>query len=68
MIDATAIAVPNLENSGTDEYLRHEYGYPPNWLDTLDNLRTVGDQLPGIVVRSDDDGLEVSLKILKNRH
>jgi penicillin-binding protein 1A len=51
---------------GTDEYLAApEYGYPPNWLDTLDNLRAVGDQLPGIVVRSDDDGLEVLTKDLE---
>lgn len=36
--------------AGTDEYLAApEYGYPPNWLETLERLRTVGDQHPGIV-------------------
>ncbi len=35
---------------GTNEYLAApEYGYPPNWLETLDGLRTFGDQHPGIV-------------------
>lgn len=45
---------------GTDEYLAApEYGYPPNWLDTLENLFVIGDQMPGIVVSSREDGLEV---------
>ncbi|MFN3237338.1 MAG: penicillin-binding protein 1A [Pseudomonadales bacterium] len=50
---------------GTDEYLAApEYGYPPNWIDTLERLREVGDQMPGIVIRSDEEGLEVLTKDL----
>lgn len=45
---------------GTDEFIAApEYGYPVNWLDTLEGLRVLGDQLPGIVTRSDENGIEV---------
>ena len=45
---------------GTDEYIAApEYGYPDNWLDTLDNMRTLGDQQPGIVTSSDENGMRV---------
>ncbi len=45
---------------GTDEYLAApEYGYPPNWLETLDRLRVIGDQLPGIVTHVDEAGIQV---------
>ncbi len=48
---------------GTDEYLAApEYGYPPNWLETLAGLRVLGDQHPGIVLSSDENGLEVLTK------
>jgi penicillin-binding protein 1A len=51
---------------GTDEFIAApEYGYPPNWLETLDNLRTLGDQQPGIVTKSDEGGLEVLTKDLE---
>lgn len=45
---------------GTDEFIAApEYGYPVNWLSTLDNLNVLGDQLPGIVTRSDESGIEL---------
>lgn len=45
---------------GTDEFIAApEYGYPVNWLSTLDSLKVLGDQLPGIVIRSDETGIEV---------
>ncbi|MFT7243011.1 MAG: penicillin-binding protein 1A [Candidatus Azotimanducaceae bacterium] len=45
---------------GTDEFIAApEYGYPVNWLSTLDNLKVLGDQLPGIVTRSDETGIEL---------
>lgn len=51
---------------GTDEFIAApEYGYPANWLETLDNLRVLGDQHPGIVTRSDENGLEVLTKDLQ---
>lgn len=40
---------------GTDEFLNApEYGYPPNWLNTLDSLRSFGNQHPAIVTRVTD--------------
>jgi len=45
---------------GTDEFIAApEYGYPSNWLDTLQGLQVLGDQYPGIVTRSDENGIEV---------
>lgn len=50
---------------GTDEYLAApEYGYPPNWIETLQSLRTLGDQHPGIVLKTDENGVEVLTKDL----
>lgn len=51
---------------GTDEFIAApEYGYPTNWLDTLQGLDVLGDQLPGIVTRSDENGLEVLTQSLQ---
>jgi len=45
---------------GTDEFIAApEYGYPTNWLETLQGLKVLGDQYPGIVTRSDESGIEV---------
>ncbi|MFT5012324.1 MAG: penicillin-binding protein 1A [Dinoroseobacter sp.] len=45
---------------GTDEFIAApEYGYPSNWLKTLERLKILGDQHPGIVTRSDENGIEV---------
>lgn len=51
---------------GTDEFIAApEYGYPANWMATLENLRILGDQHPGIVTRSDENGFEVLTKDLE---
>ena len=45
---------------GIDEYIAApEYGYPPNWLETLENLTPVADQYPGIVTLVEDTHIEV---------
>ncbi len=41
--------------SGTEEYLAApEYGYPPNWLATLEGAEVFGDQHPAIVISLSD--------------
>lgn len=51
---------------GTDEYIAApEYGYPPNWIDTLDQLRVEGDQHPGIVLTATVEGIQVLTKDLE---
>ena len=45
---------------GTDEFLAApEYGYPSNWLTTLQNTRKLGNQHPAIVSLVSEDGIEV---------
>ncbi len=45
---------------GTGEFLAApEYGYPPNWLDTLDRLEVIGNQHPAIVVAVNDEDIVV---------
>ncbi|MEJ6592939.1 MAG: PBP1A family penicillin-binding protein [SAR86 cluster bacterium] len=45
---------------GTDQYnAAPEYGYPTNWLSTLDNARVSGDQHPGIVIAVRDQEVDV---------
>lgn len=45
---------------GTDEYLAApEYGYPPNWLETLDQLRSYGGQHPAIVTGVEEQSLTI---------
>lgn len=45
---------------GTDEFIAApEYGYPPNWLETLENLTPVAGQHPAIVTRIEDTHIEV---------
>lgn len=52
--------------AGTDEYLAApEYGYPPNWLETLDGLRTFGDQHPGIVMEVREREIDVLTRDLE---
>ncbi len=46
--------------NGTNEYLAApEYGYPPNWIKTLDQAKVIGNQLPGIVLQVADDHILV---------
>ena len=45
---------------GTDEFIAApEYGYPPNWLETLENLTPVAGQHPAIVTRIEYTHIEV---------
>ncbi len=45
---------------GTDEYLAApEYGYPANWLDTLESLETLGGQHPGIVIGVEEQSITI---------
>lgn len=45
---------------GTDEFIAApEYGYPPNWLETLERLTPVAGQHPAIVTRVEDTHIEV---------
>lgn len=45
---------------GTDEYLAApEFGYPPNWLATLDQLRSYGGQHPAIVTAVEEQSLTI---------
>ena len=45
---------------GTRDYLgAPEDGYPENWLKTLQSAVVIGDQYPAIVVRVEDDAVEV---------
>tara|TARA_R110002072_G_scaffold104099_1_gene228397 strand:- start:10197 stop:12563 length:2367 start_codon:yes stop_codon:yes gene_type:complete len=51
---------------GTDEFIAApEYGYPNNWLKTLEGSTILGDQLPGVVTRSDENGIEVLTQALE---
>ncbi|MCB1645000.1 MAG: PBP1A family penicillin-binding protein [Pseudomonadales bacterium] len=48
------------EIHGTSEFLAApEYGYPANWIETLNNARIVGDQHPAIVLRTRDQEMDV---------
>lgn len=50
---------------GTDEYLAApEYGYPNNWLKTLDSLIAMGDQEPAIVIGVADQQITLLTKDL----
>ena len=45
---------------GTDEYLAApEYGYPTNWVDTLQNTQPSGNQVPGIVIEVGETNISV---------
>lgn len=45
---------------GTDEYLAApEYGYPPNWLATLESAAVLGNQHPAIVIEVREDEIDV---------
>ncbi|MBD3647853.1 MAG: transglycosylase domain-containing protein, partial [Pseudomonadales bacterium] len=45
---------------GTDEYLAApEYGYPANWVETLENARVIGNQHPAIVVEVREQEIDV---------
>ncbi len=51
---------------GTDEYLAApEYGYPDNWLETLEKQRAYGGQLPGIVTRVAEQQITVLTQTLE---
>ena len=46
--------------AGTDEFIAAPiYGYPKNWLDTLDSLKTFGKQFPAIVTQVNEDSIEI---------
>jgi penicillin-binding protein 1A len=48
------------EIDGTSQYVAApEYGYPDNWVRTLDALETFGGQHPGIVTRVDETAITV---------
>ncbi len=45
---------------GTDEFLAApDYGYPPNWIATLENAEVYGNQQPAIVTGMDETRIEV---------
>ncbi len=45
---------------GTDEFINApEYGYPPNWLETLESLQPFGGQYPGIVTAVTDQEIKL---------
>lgn len=45
---------------GTDEFIAApDYGYPPNWVETLEKQRTFGGQHPGIVTAIEEDSISV---------
>ncbi len=45
---------------GTEDFLAApEYGFPPNWLDTLERIPVYGDQQPAIVVAVADEEITV---------
>lgn len=49
--------------AGSDQYkAAPEYGYPPNWVSTLDNTDVVGDQYPAIVASVRDKEIDVVTK------
>jgi len=51
---------------GTNEFLNApEYGYPANFVTTLENANTIGNQLPGIVVSVRERGIDVLSTDLK---
>ncbi len=46
--------------NGTNEYLAApEYGYPPNWIESLQQAKIIGTQFPGIVLEVADDHIMV---------
>jgi penicillin-binding protein 1A len=50
---------------GTDEFLSApEYGYPANWIKTLDNAQIYGDQHPAIVINVSDEDAELLMQDL----
>lgn len=49
--------------NGTDEWLAApEFGWPPNWLETLDELFVVGDQHPAIVAAVREQEIDVLMR------
>lgn len=45
---------------GTDQYLSApEYGFPANWVKTLQNTPTIGNQHPAIVIKVDRQSIQV---------
>lgn len=45
---------------GTDEFINApEYGYPVNWIDTLEGMEELGGQHPAIVVRVHEDNVDI---------
>ena len=50
---------------GTDEYLAApEYGYPSNWVNTLEKATPSGNQIPGIVTNVDETSIDVLIQDL----